>query len=188
MFWWQWSRCWLGLEDGGSFTRQNLHKKRNKGTGKKTRDTYNVATWFYTAFHDAVLLFHILPWLLLFGICLRKALQLPVEPGSVAGTTAPARAETSQLGGPGLSAFQLGLFWMVKVPYDHPIQRKNASSMFHLQVVFCFCYSFHDFMIIKRIDLKHILNLLEWWRPQPKKTWNKNASIPISLERGSSER
>lgn len=112
--------------------------------------------------------------------------HLTVEPESVAGTTAPARAETSQLGGPALSALQFGLFWMVKVPYDNPIQRKNASSMCHLQVALWYI----PFIIHQKDTPKNILHFLEWCQPQPPQNMeNKNTSIiPISLQRGSSER
>lgn len=120
-----------------------------------------------TAFYDVLLLFHILPSLLLLGTCFRDSLHFTVEPESDVGTTAPARAETSQLGGPALSALQLGFLLTGQgTYYDHPIQRKNASSMFHLQVVFCcVCFSCHYYQ--KDRPKAYLIYQLERCQPQP---------------------
>lgn len=168
------SRCWLGLEDQGSFTRQILHKKGTKELGKKTRDTYNIAAWFYTAFHDASLLFiHIIPSLLLFGICFSETLHLPVAPESVAGTTAPARAETSQLGGPVFFALQLGFLLTGQGTLRSCNTRKRASFTFHFMTGFTSGVLFLFVPFVHQKDRPTFFECsVEWYHP--KITWKKH--------------
>ena len=71
--------------------------------------------------------------------CLAFVVEKPcnyrLEPESVAGTTAPARAETSQLGALGS---ELGLYGLAKVPCDHPIQER----VHHVCSVHMSCFVF----------------------------------------------